>query len=42
MDQVLKLALEGSLPELQEETPEALAQVPPGAIEVPQTMPAHQ
>src|SRR5271163_3116932 len=31
MDQVLKLALEGNLPELQEETPEALASVIPSA-----------
>ena len=42
MDQVLKLALEGNLPELQEETPEALANVMPSAgIEIPQPV-AHQ
>src|ERR1700723_3178919 len=42
MDQVLKLALEGNLPELREETPEALAAVLPGsAIEMPQPV-AHQ
>src|ERR1700723_3889426 len=42
MDQVLKLALEGNLPELREETPEALANVIPGsAIEMPQPV-AHQ
>jgi len=42
MDQVLKLALEGNLPELQEETPEALANVIPAAgIEIPQPV-AHQ
>jgi ATP-dependent Lon protease len=42
MDQVLKLALEGNLPELQEETPEALANVIPAAgIEIPQPI-AHQ
>src|SRR5580693_5045843 len=42
MDQVLKLALEGNLPELQEETPEALANVMPSAgIEIPQPI-AHQ
>jgi ATP-dependent Lon protease len=42
MDQVLKLALEGNLPELQEETPDALASVlPPTAIERPQPV-AHQ
>src|SRR6201996_9027363 len=42
MDQVLKLALEGNLPELQEETPEALANVMPTAgIEIPQPV-AHQ
>jgi ATP-dependent Lon protease len=29
MDEVLKIALEGPLPELHEETPEALATVPP-------------
>jgi ATP-dependent Lon protease len=44
MDQVLKLALEGNLPELHEETPEALAPVPvlpvPG-IDLPQPV-AHQ
>ncbi len=31
MDEVLKIALEGPLPELREETPEALAAVPPPA-----------
>jgi len=42
MDQVLKLALEGNLPELQEETPEALVNVMPAAgIEIPQPV-AHQ
>jgi ATP-dependent Lon protease len=42
MDQVLKLALEGNLPELQEETPEALASVlPPTGLEIPQPV-AHQ
>jgi ATP-dependent Lon protease len=36
MDEVLKIALEGPLPELREETPEALAVVPPPAtIEQP-------
>jgi ATP-dependent Lon protease len=42
MDQVLKLALEGSLPELHEETPEALAPVlPVPGINLPQPV-AHQ
>src|SRR5271163_50840 len=42
MDQVLKLALEGSLPDLHEETPEALAAVLPVAgIDLPQPV-AHQ
>jgi ATP-dependent Lon protease len=42
MDQVLKLALEGSLPELHEETPEALAPVlPVPGIDLPQPV-AHQ
>ena len=37
MDQVLKLALEGNLPELHEETPEALAPVlPVPGIDLPQ------
>jgi ATP-dependent Lon protease len=31
MDEVLRIALEGPLPELREETPEALAAVPPPA-----------
>jgi ATP-dependent Lon protease len=31
MDEVLRIALEGPLPELREETPEALATVPPSA-----------
>ena len=38
MDEVLKLALEGPLPELKEETPAALAAVPPAAdVAVPVT-----
>ena len=39
MDDVLRLALEGSLPKLEEETPEALAKImpPPQAIRVPGT-----
>ena len=42
MDQVLKLALEGDLPELREETPEALTAVLPVAgIDLPQPV-AHQ
>jgi ATP-dependent Lon protease len=42
MDQVLKLALEGNLPELREETPEALTAVMPvTGIEMPQPV-AHQ
>jgi len=42
MDQVLKLALEGNLPELREETPEALTPVlPPAGIEIPQPI-SHQ
>jgi len=42
MDQVLKLALEGNLPELREETPEALAAVlPPAGIDIPQPV-SHQ
>jgi ATP-dependent Lon protease len=42
MDQVLKLALEGNLPELHEETPEALAPVlPVPGMELPQPV-AHQ
>ena len=37
MDQVLKLALEGNLPELHEETPEALkAVLPVPGIDLPQ------
>jgi ATP-dependent Lon protease len=36
MDEVLKIALEGPLPELREETPEALASVPaPPATDQP-------
>ncbi len=41
MDEVLKIALEGKLPELKEETPEALAAVLPTALENPQPV-AHQ
>ena len=43
MDQVLKLALEGNLPELHEELPEALATtvLPVGGIDLPQPV-AHQ
>jgi ATP-dependent Lon protease len=42
MDQVLKLALEGNLPELREETPEALTPVlPPAGIDIPQPI-SHQ
>jgi ATP-dependent Lon protease len=43
MDQVLKLALEGNLPELHEETPEALAAavLPVAGIDLPQPI-AHQ
>ena len=39
MDEVLKIALEGSLPVLEEETPEALAKSmpPPQALRVPGT-----
>jgi hypothetical protein len=37
----LKIALEGNLPELKEEIPEALAPVLPGAIDVTQPT-AHQ
>lgn len=36
MDQVLQIALEGKLPELKEEAPEALGAVLPPSIEVPQ------
>ncbi|QHS50955.1 endopeptidase La [Edaphobacter sp. 12200R-103] len=36
MDQVLQLALEGKLPELKEEQPEALAKVLPANMELPQ------
>ncbi|HMF52706.1 MAG TPA: endopeptidase La [Edaphobacter sp.] len=36
MDQVLQIALEGKLPELKDEQPEALAQVLPANIEMPQ------
>ena len=39
MDQVLQIALEGKLPELKEETPEALAPVLQGSIELPQPTP---
>ncbi|MCU1222982.1 MAG: ATP-dependent protease La [Edaphobacter sp.] len=42
MDQVLKIALEGKLPELQEETPEGITAVlPPSGIDIPQPL-AHQ
>ncbi|HMF63165.1 MAG TPA: S16 family serine protease, partial [Edaphobacter sp.] len=43
MDQVLKIALEGKLPELQEETPEGItaAVLPPSGIDIPQPI-AHQ
>ena len=41
MDQVLQVALEGPLPELKEETPEALAKVIPPPIELT-PLPAHQ
>jgi len=41
MDQVLQIALEGKLPELKEETPEALAPVLSGSIDLPQPTP-HQ
>ena len=36
MDQVLKIALEGKLPELAEETPESLAAVLPANIDLTQ------
>jgi ATP-dependent Lon protease len=36
MDQVLQLALEGKLPELKEEQPEALSKVLPANMELPQ------
>ena len=43
MDEVLGIALEGKLPELQEETPEALVGViPPTAVELPHQPVAHQ
>jgi ATP-dependent Lon protease len=44
MDQVLQIALEGKLPELKEEQPEALSQVivPPSNLEVPQQRVARQ
>jgi ATP-dependent Lon protease len=43
MDQVLTIALEGKLPELQEETPEGLAAaVLPAGIDIPQQPIAHQ
>jgi ATP-dependent Lon protease len=41
MDEVLQIALEGALPELKEETPEALAGVMPVPLDVPQPI-AHQ
>jgi ATP-dependent Lon protease len=41
MDEVLKIALEGNLPELKEETPEALTRVLPAPLDVPQPI-AHQ
>ncbi len=42
MDEVLQLALEEKLPELEEETPEALAGVIPPVMEMPQQPVAHQ
>ena len=43
MDEVLGIALEGKLPELQEETPEALVGViPPTAVDLPRQPIAHQ
>jgi ATP-dependent Lon protease len=39
MDEVLKIALEGPLPELKEEAPEVLAAVPPPVVPSPR---AHQ
>jgi ATP-dependent Lon protease len=41
MDQVLQIALEGKLPELKEDAPEALSPVLPGSIELP-TASQHQ
>jgi ATP-dependent Lon protease len=41
MDEVLQIALEGKLPELTEETPEALSGVMPMPIDVTQPV-AHQ
>ena len=41
MDQVLKIALEGKLPDLQEETPEGITAVMPAGIDIPQPI-AHQ
>ena len=41
MDQVLQIALEGKLPELKEETPEALSPVLPGSLDLP-TASQHQ
>jgi ATP-dependent Lon protease len=41
MDEVLKIALEGNLPELKEETPEALAGVLPAPLDGPQPV-SHQ
>jgi ATP-dependent Lon protease len=41
MDQVLKIALEGKLPELAEETPVGLKAGLPPAIDIPQPV-AHQ
>jgi ATP-dependent Lon protease len=42
MDQVLQIALEGKLPDLKEEQPEALGSVLPGNIELPQQPVARQ
>jgi ATP-dependent Lon protease len=42
MDQVLQIALEGKLPELKEEKPEALAPVLQGNLEIPQQPVARQ
>jgi len=42
MDQVLQLALEGSLPELKDATPEALTPVLPASMEIPQQPVARQ
>jgi ATP-dependent Lon protease len=42
MDHVLQIALEGKLPDLKEEQPEALGSVLPGSIELPQQPVARQ